>query len=427
VKILEHSTTISAAAGTTGSSAPTDEELIIKEARRRRRRRRLAIGVATLVLLGGLIGAVVVLPLGSSDPVHQPTPVLPSLPTAAPAPTGVIPKVAWSDYQGQLHIGDLSGLGEHVVAQTDADPTAPLVALGGGIFWARYEYPTPDQTVDPIADPTVQRFDLATGRTTTLGPGSQVFAAPDRSGVYVATSADELVEYTSGGVPIGHDLRVPTGWFLSASSLLGDPVPVTANGVLVMSAPQQVLRNPRTLALWNPDTGRIRTIGKVWKVIGTYTRPGAPSSLIAWTPASCEKVRNCPLEITDSSTLATRSVYSPFGQGFEWGGGFSPDGSVLAAFVPGPFHLSPTARLVLITGAGRIRAVPGVTINNGDALAWAEWFPDSSHLIVGGVGSPDGVVNDNHFVVSTANRTATPFRFLPNGNDDINFSTVVLP
>ncbi len=370
---------------------------------------------------------VVVLLLGSSEPVHQPTPVLPALPTGTPAPTGVIPKVAWSDYQGQLHIGDLSGLGEQVVAQTDADPTTSLVALGGGIFWVRSEYPTPLETVDPIADPTVQRFDLATGTTTTLGPGGQVFAAPDGSRVYVATSAEELVEYTPGGVPTGLDLRVPTGWFLSDPSLLGDPDPVTANGVLVMSAPQQILRNPSTLALWNPDTGRVRVIGKVWKVIGTYTRPGARSSLIAWAPASCEKIRNCPLEITDSSTMATRSVYSPFGQGFDWGGGFSPDGSVLAAFVPGPFHLSPTARLVLITGAGRIRAVPGVTINHGDALAWAEWFPDSSHLIVGGIGSPDGVVNDNHFVVSTANLTASPFRFLPDGNQDINFSAVVLP
>ena len=258
------------------SNAPTDEELIIKEARRRQRHRRLVIGLATLVLLGGLIGAVVVLSLGSSDPVHQPTPVLPSLPTAAPTPSGVIPQVAWSDYQGQLHIGDLSGLGERVVAQTDADPTASLVVVGGGIFWVRSEYPTPDQTVDPIADSTVQRFDLATGTTTTLGPGSQVFAAPDGSRVYVATSADELVEYTPGGVPIGHDLRVPAGWFLSDPSLLGNPVPVTANGVLVMSAPQQILRNPSTLGLWNPDTGRVRTIGKVWKVIGTYTRPGDP-------------------------------------------------------------------------------------------------------------------------------------------------------
>ncbi len=353
--------------------------------------------------------------------------MLPSLPAGPPASTGVIPQVAWSDYEGQLHIGDLSGLGERVVAQTDADPTASLLALGGGILWVRSEYPTPLQTVDPVADPTVQRFDLATGTTTTLGPGSQVFAAADGSRVYVAASSDELVEYTPAGMPIGRDLRVPAGWYLSDPSLLGDPDPTTVNGILVMSAPQQISRDPSTLALWNPGTGRVRTIGKVWKVIGTHTKPGAASSLIAWAPATCETTRNCPLEITDSSTLATRSVYSPFGRGFEFGGGFSPDGSMLAAFVPGPFHLSPTARLVLITGAGRIAAVPGVTINNGDALAWADWYPDSSHVIVGGVGSPDGTVNDNHFVVSRVTRAAMPFHFLPDGNQDINFTTAVLP
>jgi hypothetical protein len=427
VKTLVHPATRSAGSGANGLDAPTGEELIIKEARRRQRRRLLAIGIATLFILSGLIGVGVVLPLGSSNPVHRPTPVLPSLPRGESAPKGVIPTVAWSDYQGQLHIGDLNGLGERVVTQTDADPTASLIALGGGIFWVRSEYPTPLQTVDSIADPTVQRFDLATGTTTTLGLGSQVFAAPDGSRVYVATNAEELVEYTPGGLPIGNTLRVPSGWFLSDPGLLGDPDPAIASEFLVLSSPQQILKNPSTLALWNPESNRVRTIGKVWKVIGTYTKPGAASSLIAWAPASCEKVRNCPLEITDSSTLATRSVYSPFGQGFDWGGGFSPDGSVLAAFVPGPFHLSPTARLVLITGAGHVRAVPGVMINHGDALAWAQWFPDGSHVIVGGVGSPDGVANDNHFVVSTVKRTATAFRFLPNGNQDINFSSVMLP
>ena len=64
----------------------------------------------------------------------------------------------------------------------------------------------------------------------------------------------------------------------------------------------------------------------MWKVIGSYTKPGARSSLVAWAPASCEKVENCPLNITDTSTLSTRLVHSPLGHGFDWGGGFSPDG-----------------------------------------------------------------------------------------------------
>ena len=94
--------------------------------------------------------------------------------------------------------------------------------------------------------------------------------------------------------------------------------------------------------------------------------------------------------------------------------------------MPGPVGLSPSAELVLITGSGRVRPVPQVVINNGDSLAWAEWYPDSSHMIVGGVGSPDGVPNDNHFVVDASTLTVHPFRFLTDGTQDINFSAVVL-
>lgn len=408
-----------ATAGTEGSA-----DLLFPEANRRRRHRRLTILLAILALIGGVVVALGVLPVGSPVPAGTPAPAL--SPSAAPTVAGSVPRVAWSDYQGQLHIGDMNGFSQRQVTQTDADPTASLVALGGGIFWVRSSQPTPDQTVDPIPDPTVQRYDLATGTVTTLGPGRQVFASPDRSRVYVATGQGQLAEFTSRGLPTGHDLQIPSGWFLTDSSLLGDPSPAIANGILVESAPVQRSQIPLALAIWDPTTGRVRKVGYVWKVIATYTRPGARSSLIAWTPAGCPRVPNCPMEITDSTTLLTRSVYSPFGHGFEWGGGFSPDGSTLAAFVPGPFGLSPTARLVLITGAGRIHAVPGTTISNGDSLAWAAWYPDSRHLTVGGVGSPEGVPNDNHYLVNALTRTSTPFRFLPEGQQDINFSVAVL-
>jgi hypothetical protein len=301
-------------------------------------------------------------------------------------------------------------------------------------LWVRSMLPTSDGTVNPIVDPTVQRLDLATGTVTTLGPGTQVFASPDHSLVPVDTdsasfgaSGDELAEFTPNGQPIGHDLHLPSGWFLSDSSLLGDPTPAIANGILVQSDPVQIGKNPPTLAIWDPADGRVQTVGRVWKVIGTYTKHESHGSLIAWLPGRCEVVRNCPLEITNSSTLVTRSVYSPYGHGFEWGGGFSPNGSTLAAFVPGSWNLSPTARLVLVTGSGQVHKVPKATINNGDSLAWAAWFPDSRHLIVGGLDSPEGVPNDNHYVVNAVKRSATPFRFLSDEQSDINFSLAILP
>ena len=129
-----------------------------------------------VLLIASVVAVVVSIELGSTAARHLPAPALPALPASRGTVTGVVPQVAWSDYDGQLHIGDLSGLTERVVTQTDADPTAALVAVGGAIFWARYLNPTPKQTVDPILNPTVQRFDRATGETTTLGPGSQVFA-----------------------------------------------------------------------------------------------------------------------------------------------------------------------------------------------------------------------------------------------------------
>ena len=88
------------------------------------------------------------------------------------------------------------------------------------------------------------------------------------------------------------------------------------------------------------------------------------------------------------------------------------------------WNLSPTTQLALVTRSGSIRVVPGAVINIGDALAWAEWYPDSSHLIAGGVSSPDGIPNDNHYVVETQTRTVVPFRFLTDGNRDVNFTVV---
>jgi hypothetical protein len=398
-------------------------QLLFPEAHRRRRLRRLQFAFVAALLLGLMLTLIVV--TQTTTPSSSPVP--PSLRSQTATATEVTPRVAWSDYQGNLHIGDLSNDSQRVVAQTDADPTTSLLVVGNGIFWVRSMVPTPDGTVNPITAPTVQRFDLATGTVTTLGPGNQVFSSVDRSVVYVATGYSELAQFSPSGQPINHDLRLPSGWFLSDSYLLGDPSPALANGILVQSAPVQIGRDASTLAIWDPAINHVKVLGRVWKVIGTFTQPATHSSLIAWLPASCEVVQNCPLEITNSVTLATRSIYSPYRKGFEWGGGFSPDGSMLAAFVPGPRKLSPTARLVLITGSGKVRAVPDTTINNGDSLAWAAWFPDGRRLIVGAVGSPDGVPDDNHYLVDAPNRSARPFQFLADGQSDVNFTVAILP
>jgi hypothetical protein len=400
------------------------------------------------VIVGTVLAATL---LNPASPSPRSSPQTPSLPTEPITNTGVAPQIAWVDYYGQLHVGDLAGLTQRVVAQADADPTASLVSLDHTIFWVRAMLPNSKQTVDPIPNPMVQGFDTTTGRTFTVAPGMQVFASFNQTFLYVETDYGHLSEYWPNGASRGHVLQLPKGWYLTDSSLLGDPTPVVTNGILVESASarngfpgddcsdsvgalcpattrlQQFSKNPPTVGIWNPTTGHVRVMGRAWKVIGSYTKPGARISLVAWAPASCEEVTNCSLHITDTSTLSTRLVHSPLGHGFEWGGGFSPNGTQLAVFLPaGHSRLSPTTQLALITGSGSIRAIPGAVINNGDSLAWAEWYPDSSHLIAGGVGSPEGVTNDNHFIVDGQSGTVVPFRFLANGDRDVNFSVVAI-
>ena len=53
----------------------------------------------------------------------------------------------------------------------------------------------------------------------------------------------------------------------------------------------------------------------------------------------------------------------------------------------------------------------------------------SSQLIVGGTSGgdgPSGKREANHFLVDSATLRSTPFSFLPDGEQDVNYSVVVL-
>jgi hypothetical protein len=105
--------------------AQRDEaQLLFEEARQLRRRRWFVSGAVVLVLMGCAVLAVTMLNPASPSP-HS-SPQTPSLPKGPITDTGVVPQIAWADHYGQLHIGDLAGPTQHVVAQADADPTASL-------------------------------------------------------------------------------------------------------------------------------------------------------------------------------------------------------------------------------------------------------------------------------------------------------------
>jgi hypothetical protein len=128
------------------------------------------------------------------------------------------------------------------------------------------------------------------------------------------------------------------------------------------------------------------------------------------------------LNLTDLATGTTKRIRSPLGYGFDNGGAFSPDGRQLAVFAKtNPGFSDPETRLALIDVAtGSLRLVPGATLAIGEAVAWAQWLPRSGQVIVGGLQA-------DHFLVDSTTLRSMSFSFLHDGNQDVNYSAVVLP
>ena len=116
------------------SPSAAEAEALFAEARRRRRRRRLAGGVACLLLAGSAAaGLMTAWPRDGAGTHHgHPGAAAPRAPgfTLPPA------RVAWVDYGGQLHIGDLATGAQRVVATVDASPADPMIVAGGRLYWA---------------------------------------------------------------------------------------------------------------------------------------------------------------------------------------------------------------------------------------------------------------------------------------------------
>jgi hypothetical protein len=340
--------------------------------------------------------------------------------------------VAWADYDGRLHLGQLNGFTQRVVAQADADPTAPLVTAGGRIYWVRSWVPGPDGSTAPNEHPAVFGYDVATGRSERIAAGIQVMASTDRRFILIQTSQRLLTEYWLDGTPKGRTLRLPHGWFLLRPSLNSDPTPVVADGILVVSSAlphSQAQPDDGTLGIWHPSTGRVQIVGPAWQVTATYTAPDARHSLIAWTPASCGGSDQCPMNITNTASNSARIVHSPSGP-FLWGGAFSPDGHQLAAFVGSAAEDgNPTAQLAIITvRSGALRLVQGALTWAGDAVGWAQWLPNGRHVITNGLGASFGSTEapvDN--MVDAASGQVRPFRFASDRNRDIDMSSVIVP
>jgi hypothetical protein len=399
-----------------GPRARGEAEALFAEAHRRRRRRRLAGGVACLVLAGSAAaGLVAAWPRHDAGTHHG----HPGAVAASRGPDFTLPpvRVAWVDYSGQLHVGNLATRAQHVVAIVDGSAADPMIEAGGHLYWAAV-----NENVASIRD-----YDIATGQTRHLARGDSVFASADGRHLYIVQTVTMLIEVPADGTGAPRRVALPAGWRMSGD--LGNWS--VASGIIVYSSNYDQRRRPVTLAIWNPGTGHITVIGRDLDVFDTYTPPGARYSLLAWTGACRPR---CLLGITNTSTLASVTVRSPSRYGFTYGGlfssgAFSPDGKRLAVFVnttnpQDPYSMPYSMPAIVNTRTGALRLVQAARLVTSENVGWARWLTDGTRLIVGAEGGS--------YAVDAVTLAARPFSFFGSAGEglessgDINFSATVL-
>ncbi|MDX6392931.1 MAG: hypothetical protein QOJ73_3994 [Streptosporangiaceae bacterium] len=383
-----------------------DDQVVLAlfaEARKRRRRIRLTGSIVVAALVAVTVALGLVWP-------HQPLGRSP-VPTgrAGAAPALAVP-LAWVDSNDRVVIGNLATFTRRVVAEVDADPAVPLVPLGGHIYWVKFSGGYVDGAFWPR---TIEELNPATGKSTDIGPGEFAFPSAGGQRLYISQTDNTLAELPAGASGRSRQLTLPTGWYLPGGLSIA-----VANGIVVQSDDAPARTHPADLAVWNPQTGQLMVIGRALGAIGAYTPRGAAYSLLAWMPANC-RFPSCPVKITNTATLASRTLRSPLRYGFVLGGAFSPDGRQLAVFVnDSPQAGGETAELAIVsTATGAVRLAPQVRMTVGEDADWVRWLPGGTRLVVQA---------SRNYVVTAATLAARPFRFT-GGGQDINFSAEIIP
>ena len=390
----------------------TEAEALFAAARQRRRRR-LAWAACCVVLAGS-----VAVGLMTGWPRHDARKPAAGAAASRRTPDVTLPAVrmAWVDYGGQLHLGNLATRDQHVVATVDASPSDPLIQADGRLYWA-------DSNTGgaPIRD-----YGIATGTIRYLARGDSVFAPADGRHIYIVQAATKLVELPATGIGRPRPLALPAGWHMSGG--LGNWS--VAGGIVIYSGPADEQRGQPAVAIWNPGTGHLRIIGRALDVLDTYTPPGGRYSLLAWS----DGCMRCAVGISNTSTLARVTVRGLGRYGFTYGGpfssgAFSPDGRQLALFlnITNPqdsFHLPYSELAIASTRTGTLRLVPAVRLVTTEDVGWVRWLPGGNRLLAG--------AESGSYAVNTLTLAARPFSFsrFPaasiTSSDDINFSATLL-
>ena len=120
--------------------------------------------------------------------------------------------VAWVDYSGGLHIGDVATRAQHVAGTIPAWAGAGrLVQAGARIYGA---------DINQDAAP-VREYDIATGKIRYLAPGNSVFTSADGRHLYIARTGTRLIELPADGTGTARQLALPPAGTCPASPATG--------------------------------------------------------------------------------------------------------------------------------------------------------------------------------------------------------------
>lgn len=396
----------------TEHTSPSDSpEAIFPEARRRGHRRRAFTALAAITTGAALAAASVALIGNQATRVGSKSP-----PAAAGSRSGsdrapaVV--VAWADYAGVLHLGDLANRRQLQVATHPAADvsTAPAAVDGGRLLW-----------IDAKA--RVRSVELATGRVSVVARGIGVTASPDGMRLYVNLGTHAFLELNARTLRLTRRVPLPAGW-------RANPWVVPVAGGVLLTRPG----NGTVLGIWHPG-GKVRLLGAADDTpLATYTSTTGAYSLIAWVPRCAHHHTGlgsgCPLAITNTTTKQTVRVPSPTRYGFT-GGAFSPNGSELATFVntnnpSNPFS-APRSELAIINPTtGKLRLDPKARMITTEDAAWALWLPSGRQLLTGAISAT--------YLVNARSLATRPFYFdgaatglesIMNSSD-LNFTTLVV-
>jgi hypothetical protein len=313
-----------------------------------------------------------------------------------------------------------------------------MVSIGSRVYFLERGIP---DVFAPSGGNSIAELDTGSGRVHVLGAGLNLTTTTDGRDLLVALDSRHLVELSPTGARLSPTWTVPSGYTLNTYAPQ-HPIAAVAGGIAVESArPASSTSGSYVLAIWYPTRDTIRVLGRDAFVIGSYTRPEANHSLLAWIDGSGAGADVNRLAITDTATMRTRLVSNPqsgvfssavgqygpevmeFGGDFLGGGAFSPDGRQLAAFVSAfrP-HDWPNAQLVLVNpNTGSVQLIANTVVQIGEPAGWAIWSPTGGELF-GGSYREGPVIQA--FSLKTGQTQAMPLTFDKNAAEDVTGSAV---